>query len=349
MNTTPSSISVMLPTVRRPAMLRSALHSIANQTALSAVSEIIVSENSQDTASQAVCAEFTHLPIRWLRQKQPFSAYDHFRVIAAEASSPLLAYHGDDDLWSRYHLEEALRCLTAYPEAMAYAPCFVYVANETSRAIQRTQQSVAGIRAGSQCPLQTEWLITAEQMFLETLVQVPFNFWSVVGHRAAMTTAMQRWDHDSGWDVDRLFYWQLAQAGPLVHGRETGMCHRLHLGATHVHIVEHREAWARVSGAHTRKIIHEAEALGMQPQKIWRQLWDELDTAQRAALVANMLEGVHEALSAEWGPACCAVPAPSRRKALLRNLCPPVIWNFLRGLRRQPATRSTDRPALNQP
>ncbi len=76
-------ISILLPTAARPEMLRTALQSIAGQTALGQVGRIFVSENGSDKRSGEVCASFPGLPITYL-YRDPVSSMEHGRRLMRE-------------------------------------------------------------------------------------------------------------------------------------------------------------------------------------------------------------------------------------------------------------------------
>ena len=58
-------VSVVIPSAGRPGMLENALRSVAHQTAANQVVEVVVSENRSDRSTEAVCAKFPELPIRY--------------------------------------------------------------------------------------------------------------------------------------------------------------------------------------------------------------------------------------------------------------------------------------------
>jgi glycosyltransferase involved in cell wall biosynthesis len=101
-------ISVIVPTCNRPTLLREALESIRKQTVQDNISQVIVSENSINDASRAICAEYADLPITYVLQNPPVSALLHFQQIQHLVTSQLIALLHDDDWWGPTHLAEAL-------------------------------------------------------------------------------------------------------------------------------------------------------------------------------------------------------------------------------------------------
>jgi hypothetical protein len=59
-------INVIIPTASRPQMLRTALQSVAAQTAVDEIDRVFVSENGGNRESEKICAEFPALPITYI-------------------------------------------------------------------------------------------------------------------------------------------------------------------------------------------------------------------------------------------------------------------------------------------
>lgn len=113
-------------------MLRTALRSVAEQTALAEIEHVFVSENLNDPASAEVCKEFPQLPITFLMRK-PVSVPEHLKTLMEECLvSEYTAILFDDDWWMPQHLENALRSLTAEPETSMYAAGHLNVYSESS-------------------------------------------------------------------------------------------------------------------------------------------------------------------------------------------------------------------------
>lgn len=98
------SISVLIPTCKRPSLLKAALSAVRNQSAVYSIAEVIISENSESSESYSVCSAFPDLPIRYFQHKSPLRVEDHFWWLTQQAYSHWIAPLGDDDMWSRYHL-----------------------------------------------------------------------------------------------------------------------------------------------------------------------------------------------------------------------------------------------------
>ena len=106
-----SSVTVIICTCNRPGMLKDALASVESQTSLQSVSKVIVSENGENRASEAICSEFKSLPIEYYYQQPVLPVLEHIKLVLAEVSSTYVAFLHDDDWWSAKHLELALSAL----------------------------------------------------------------------------------------------------------------------------------------------------------------------------------------------------------------------------------------------
>jgi hypothetical protein len=59
-------LSVLSPTANQPLLLRRALKSVARQSGVDQIQEVLVSENLKNWESENICRQFTNLPIRYL-------------------------------------------------------------------------------------------------------------------------------------------------------------------------------------------------------------------------------------------------------------------------------------------
>ena len=107
-------------------MLRTALRSIAAQTALSAVGEVVVIENLSNRESGRVCQEFPQLPISYVFRDPPLppGSVAASRDALGRIHSERMAILFDDDWWMEQHLESAIKSFDQRPDVVAsYAVC----------------------------------------------------------------------------------------------------------------------------------------------------------------------------------------------------------------------------------
>jgi glycosyltransferase involved in cell wall biosynthesis len=102
-------ISCIVPTHSRPDLLREALQSIANQTALSAVEEVLVVDDLDEPETDLVVREAIELGVPARRIVNAGSGASASRNIGAAAATGLvLAFLDDDDLWDADYLRESI-------------------------------------------------------------------------------------------------------------------------------------------------------------------------------------------------------------------------------------------------
>ena len=180
-------ITVIIPTHRRPEMLQSALQSVANQSRRDLIKEVIVSENSDDLRSKHIVEEFPELPVTYLQQSPTVEAYYHFAILVEKVKTDYVALLGDDDMWGRYHLEEAHRCLMQEPDSIAYVGWDAYISDEFSP-VSGSRFDPLGILKS--CAKKKGYFkVDFLNMTLECLNITPFNMWSLVGEKDAVAFA----------------------------------------------------------------------------------------------------------------------------------------------------------------
>ena len=102
-------VTIIIPTASRPGMLRTALESVANQTAVSRIGQIFVSENGGSRDSEIVCARFPSLPITYQYREPTTPPLEHMQILMREClHGELTAFLHDDDWWTPTHLASAL-------------------------------------------------------------------------------------------------------------------------------------------------------------------------------------------------------------------------------------------------
>jgi glycosyltransferase involved in cell wall biosynthesis len=349
------AVSVVIPTYKRPAFLRSALASLRNQSRRDRIREVIVSENSDDPGSRAVCAEFADLPIRlsYHPARQPPRPYEHFVEAVAKASAEWVGLLADDDMWGRYHLEEAVTALRDHPDAVAFFGIGVIVGDD-SREV-RNGFSVHPHAFLPRCAdaFETAWVWEPRDTLFETLLHVPVPMWSVVTRRSTALAAMEHFREPVvGMDADRYFLWGVGSRGPVIVGREATYFNRMHASNDVQRFIRDQpDANHAMAAEYTRRMLADAERLGIDPRAAWGEIAAALPRENLASFLNFdpwIVRGSFEELTRRWGAGWdgglrqVERPAGSSR-TLARDLCPPLLWRGLRWARqsfviRQPRT-----------
>lgn len=340
------NISVVIPTYKRPAMLRAALESVRNQSRPDCIRDVIVSENSDDPGSRRACEEFPELPIRlsYHPAEIPPRPYAHFAVAVAKASGDWVALLADDDIWGRYHIEEACRALTERREAVAFFGNAAVIVDDTCdvRGAFSIRPHIAMAGSSQGCREFSVW--ETRDMLFETLLHVPLPMWSVVTRKATALAAMEHFHEPVvGMDADRYFIWRVGSQGPVVVGREITYLNRMHDSNDVLRFIREQPSENLAMAAeYTRRMLSDARRLGIDPLEAWRDIADRLPPSALAAFLNHdpwILKGAFDELTRQWGPGWDRGLRHRTRgnegwRGVLREMCPPFFWRALLAGRR---------------
>ena len=335
----PSSITVLLPTYRRPAMLRHCLQSIERQSRKDLIAQVLVSENSDDQASEQVAGSFAdNLPIHFLRQDPPLFACEHFVLLSRLVNTEFTALIGDDDMWGRYHLEEAARAYRAAPNINAFFGEAIVVCNERCYPLSRYTGSLLQVPPATTgvTDLDDFYLWNARDTAMHCMAHTPLNMWSSVTRTSVLTAACELTfgDPELGANPsgDKMLIWKLATAGPLAISREITLFYREHPLSTMISILDQQlEKFYLQDYQLTRMIEAEARALGFDPVADWRTTFQR---AQELGIAKHLHTGTpllyRQLIRAEdplAEPQPSSQPARSLRQRLhnLRHLLTPPL------------------------
>jgi hypothetical protein len=208
-------ITVIIPTFRRPDLLRTALASVARQSRLDLVTRVVVSENGGCRLSEAICREFPEVPVEYVFQDPLLSTSEHAQQLMTQfVGDSFTAVLHDDDWWRDEHLAWAVRGFESYPDAVMYAAAYYHVQDERSLITH----------AGSPCcwfgmeyaPLSDFWLLNREAVFQAALLHTPVVFSSTVVRSEPLRRAGGIFELGNPYDVDRMLLARLAASGPLI-------------------------------------------------------------------------------------------------------------------------------------
>jgi hypothetical protein len=278
------TISVIIPTFDRPQYLLSALRSVASQSRVDLINEVIVSENGNLCDSIDVCTLFPELPIVYIKQDQQLSCYKHIAKLASLAVAPYVAWLGDDDMWGRYHLEEGMRCLNDHPNACAYFGQSVVVHNESLGVDRKCQQIFSEELQPFTDKYQEYWLWHQEDVAINCLDRAPLNIWSLIANNQAnlqaCVDAYVNSDFADFAACDRYFTWRLSYSGDIIIGRNSiSLFSRVHPKSEMNRLIGdyasektkklQREYDLRI----TKKILSEARQSNCDPLPRWKDLY----------------------------------------------------------------------------
>ena len=208
-------INIIVPTASRPAMLRTALQSIANQTAADVIDQVLVSENGGNRESEAVCAEFPRLPITYIFRENPTSAMEHGRLLVKEhLQSELTAFLHDDDWWNPTHLARAIESLAAHPTAGAYGAGHFVVSGESS--MLNCSGNLFPWFGSSYAPMTATWELSRTNVLIAELLGTIAHYSTLVVRTEVLRQASHVFDLNNPFDNDRMLIFALSAVAPFV-------------------------------------------------------------------------------------------------------------------------------------
>ena len=332
-------ISVLIPTRDRPDFLKHAIESVRRQSGIELIKEVIVSNNGTVDVAEIVNS-FNVLPVSYVKQTKPLRPGDHIEWLVNQAKCPLVAMLADDDMWGRYHLEEAVRLFSKHPSAVA-------VFNQTVAVRNVSRQLIGGFARlrNSYSTKQTDHLSDAfvfepGQLLVDLLIMTPLNIWSMVAKKSNIVKHIGILSGtDPGIDSDRYFIWRLNKEGVIVVGLEIGLfmrCHSDMRGAVLERQAKHK--YSEITKEYSRQIINEAESMGLPVKEQWDLFWTQLSSEDHEAVCrqgyGECIAFASELLRSDAASLKVDRPAESkqRRNALSRfvqECLPPIIFRQL--------------------
>jgi glycosyltransferase involved in cell wall biosynthesis len=242
-------VTVLIPTANRPAMLRTALRSVAAQSALDAVAEIVVIENQGNRESESVCREFPQLPIRYFFRDPPIPpGYHAAQDALSRVNCQWLALLFDDDWWMERHLEHAIESLTTHSDAVAsYAAC-LWTTGEEGYLTDAYGSFL--IWFGCLKPMNTHrWVLDLSDLLVINLITTAFHYSSMVVKTDVFRLCLASIANGNPYDTDRLIPVELGRHGKVVCDSRPQVYVRTHSGREADRIVASGEAgyWWRTS------------------------------------------------------------------------------------------------------
>ncbi len=308
-----------------------------------------MSENGDSEQSFEIVKEFSsQLPIRYIKQPVPVSAYEHFLLLANEVQSRYVAMLADDDIWARYHLEEAFRCFELNPSIHAYFGQAVVVHNETCFAVGQFSGSFLQVPFDDNRGVHDFLVWSRTDVAINCLANTPVNLWSVVAladsHRAAILSSAGDPVFGVYPSSDRLYIWRLGIEGEIGVGRNVSLFYRNHPESE-------IQTWLRCDLSRTeeedclisREIARQAMELGIDVIAEWRKLFrraHEFKLAGRIDMTEDLKEFLLDDQTRKTSFPSRVVQNRRSESKLIKNLItlrymfiPPAVFMLLNKLK----------------
>ena len=224
------SISVVIPTANQPEFLENALQSVARQTAVGQIEEVVVSENLLNRESEQVCKRFSGLPIRYIFQDPPLTQGQHFKYLYTRPNTDFVALLCDDDWWGSGYIHGAIQALTANPEAVAWSANCLHTSGSTPWTGMVSRSPILWLAAGRPNVCET-WRMSAPQVLAAAWIQTPFHVSALVMRRSILSQIVSDLDGLHPYQDDRRLQVKLATLGTILYDPSIGAYIRAHPGA----------------------------------------------------------------------------------------------------------------------
>jgi glycosyltransferase involved in cell wall biosynthesis len=209
-------ISVLIPTASQPQFLKTALQSVARQTAIGKIEEILVSENLMNRESERVCNHFKALPIRYIFQDPPLSKVQHFNYLYTQASADFVALLCDDDWWGPSHLESAFETLKHHTTAVAASSACLHVPGDSLWTGVVSRSPILWLLAGRRGVCET-WCFSSHQLLAAAWIQTPFHISTLVIRRPVLQEVVAGLADFHSYQDDRMLQTYLGLLGMIVY------------------------------------------------------------------------------------------------------------------------------------
>jgi glycosyltransferase involved in cell wall biosynthesis len=197
-------ITVIIPTFRRPKLLRRAILSVLNQT-FSAFQVCVYDDASNDNTQKVVTelAE-TDSRIKYYCHEQNIGVVANFNYGLQEVNTPFFSFLSDDDLLLPHFFEVAMQSLSSNPDVMFYAGLTIQVEDNKIIGISKN-----GGRFGYLSPPDSLLDIVDHQLM-----------WNSIVFRSKVVDCVGLLDIDVGGPADIDFEFRVAAHHPVIISNE---------------------------------------------------------------------------------------------------------------------------------
>ena len=330
-------VSVWIPTYKRPEMLRTALRSVAAQTALKSVHEVVVIENGLDERSEAVCAEFDQLPLTYFRRPKSLPPgtrenTEAYKKTLRKFRTRLVAMLFDDDWWAPHHLARALEGFGQVPDGVASFCTCLWTTGEAGYLSGLHNDYISWFAAGGRRTTD-RWVLSFPDLIVASQIATTFHYSSMVIDREIYLECVEAIGHENPYDTDRLLSVELGSHGKVISDSTPGAFVRVHPGAESMRLAVSGEAkrWYRHS---TERLLERAKSRGLVLQDEFVIRLQSTGTSFKRIREASHLQNIDYLMKKGILDPSLEVGSKHLRsiKRLARMVTPPVLYDTLAGL-----------------
>jgi len=221
--------SILIPTYKRPHLLLAALESVARQTAVDRIGEIVVIENGSDRRSEKVCQKFPGLPIKYIFRNPTVPVSKLTVVTLSETSLPNVALLHDDDWWLDFHLERSLEKLDTMPELSAVYASYFVTESENSW-FQEINGNFTAWFGNDQHATGDTRILDFKQVLITSILQAGFHMSSLVYRGSVIGACFEAFSDGNEYDNDRTLAVELSRQGNILFHDTPSIVVRNHPG-----------------------------------------------------------------------------------------------------------------------
>jgi len=209
----PPSITVGIPTYRRPGKLRRALDSVLAQSC--EPTTIVVGDDGRQEEVRDLVASYHDSRIRYFGRASVFRMTDNWDFVMRWSDGGLVALLEDDNFWRPGHLQHAVDVLERYSEAALYH-CAKDDATE-----------IAGILRYGTTRHAPPWhdalldgpggIVSTKALLYDALASGSINSSTVIVRRQVLDL-VPRFDHRYLMGMDTMMWTRIAMHAPVVYG-----------------------------------------------------------------------------------------------------------------------------------
>ncbi len=209
-------------------MLRCALESIASQSAVGSIAQLLVIENLGNSESGEVCRQFANLPVEYVLRDPPLpvgfeSLKDAHRRVTGDYTAILF----DDDWWMPDHLANAIIAIKSEPNVIASYSSYVTIADEHGY-VNGTGNSFLNWFAAKSGLSNDRWIFDLEDLLVANLVATTGSFMTLLVESEVWKKCLPCISHGNPYDVDRLLAVELGRYGKVAFTRRATAYVRTH-------------------------------------------------------------------------------------------------------------------------
>jgi glycosyltransferase involved in cell wall biosynthesis len=269
-------LTILIPTYKRSQMLHNCLLSVAGQSRKDLIKEVIVSENSDEMLSMVVANAFSdQLPIRYVQQSGGITQQQHAIWLIQQVQTKYVATIADDDMWSRYHIEEAMRCFKEHPNVCSFYGQAIVVENETCHPQAKYSGGFLQMPSTISSELVDFRIWDRRDTAINCLANTVLNISAVVALADALKFAINTSVDDPEFgqypSCDRLLIWRLSLFGDIAIGRNISLFYRGHPGSHTASL--HKDTFQEFCAsdfAISKEIARQADLLGINTFQEWQ-------------------------------------------------------------------------------